>query len=271
MDTDSGLPHSEMQVLFQFGDELIGKTRELILNLWRKNQFNTELKADTSPVTEVDYKTEEMVREAISKKFPDHGIIGEEFDDVNPDSEFQWTIDPIDGTQNLIHRIPTFGTLLGLRYRGEAVIGFIDHPALNVCCKGGLGLGVFCNGEPQRIEDLSPQLTELPANEIIATSTLATFQRNNHGGAFEKILKFHPNIRIYYDCYQQTLAACGNLGAVVEFNLRIWDLTPIEALAREAGGRYRSIGGPSEHEGATLYNAVFGKPKAVELISRLFG
>lgn len=65
------------------------------------HKLHVDLKNDSSPVTEIDRNTELMIREAILKKFPDHGIIGEEFGNENSDAEFQWVIDPIDGTNHL--------------------------------------------------------------------------------------------------------------------------------------------------------------------------
>ena len=93
-------------------------------------KIHVDLKKDASPVTEIDRNTELMLREAIRKKFPNHGIIGEEFGNVNEDSEFQWVLDPIDGTKSFISGVPLFGTLIGLRFRGEPILGLINQPIL---------------------------------------------------------------------------------------------------------------------------------------------
>ena len=67
-----------------------------------KSQPKVTYKPDNSPVTRADVEAEKLIRKIITKKFPDHGIIGEELPPVNPNSRFQWVIDPIDGTRDFI-------------------------------------------------------------------------------------------------------------------------------------------------------------------------
>ena len=64
--------------------------------------IETNIKNDKSPVTKYDLDIEKMVRTLIFSEFPDHNIIGEEFDDVNKESKFTWIIDPIDGTKSFL-------------------------------------------------------------------------------------------------------------------------------------------------------------------------
>ncbi len=264
----TNLTQNDIAMFYSFGEQIISNTRKLIMKLWNNNDLQTEIKADDSPVTQVDLKAEAMVRDLIQKQFPSHGIIGEEYDSENSGSEFQWTIDPIDGTQNLVNRIPTFGTLLGLRFCNEPVLGFIDHPALNLCYQGAKGIGAFANGRKQTITDLATDL--IPTNEIIATSSLPTFQRNNLGQNFFTLLDYHPNTRIYYDCYAHSLAISGSLAATVEFNLKIWDLTPAEILIPEAGGKFSYINPQGANHSKSFYHAVFGKPQVVSKLVNLF-
>src|ERR1700722_10506271 len=67
-----------------------------------------EMKENHTPVTIADKKTEEMIREELSRAFPDHGILGEEFGEALSDSDYVWTVDPIDGTRSFIRGIPLF-------------------------------------------------------------------------------------------------------------------------------------------------------------------
>lgn len=264
----SPYPHkSELQKLLTFANEIADKARALILDLWQQPEIGTKLKDDRTPVTEVDLRTERLVRDLINETYPTHGVIGEEYEPINPDSDYQWTIDPIDGTQNLVNRIPTFGTLLGLRFKNRAVIGIVDHPALNLRCSGGTGLGVTINGAPAKIEDLQTDI--LSDNDIIATNNIAVFGRSSDGiSLFNSVISVHPHTRIYYDCYVQSLTLSNSLAVVVEPNLKIWDLTPAEALIPEAGGTFQYFN-ENKHTGhTTLYNAVFGKPRAVQLMMK---
>lgn len=70
--------------------------------------FATETKADASLVTEVDRAIERRLRDLISPQFPDHGVIGEEYPPYQPESAFQWILDPIDGTEELVQLVRLF-------------------------------------------------------------------------------------------------------------------------------------------------------------------
>ena len=129
-----------------FINQLADLSGEYIASAFGKHH-SIDFKKDNSPVTEVDRNVETMIREAISKKFPDHGIIGEEFGNANESSEFQWVLDPIDGTKSFISSVPLFGTLIGLMYRNKPVLGLIDQPILKERIVGDCQSCLF-NGKP---------------------------------------------------------------------------------------------------------------------------
>lgn len=257
---------TELTEFLAFGDSLITETRRLILSLWQKESIHSELKSDQTPVSEVDLACEELARSLIRKRFPEHGIIGEELGTERGDAEYVWTVDPIDGTQNLVNRIPTFGTILGLLHWGRPVLGWIDHPVLGDTLRGGPGIGTFHNGKRVYLKDVETE--ELTPNDVIATNCPATFERGGHLEVLWTILKFHPHVRIYYDVYSHSLAVLGSLAVMVEYNLKIWDLSASQALVEGAGGVYRELGRNEEAGRYTLYHAAFGKGRAVDLISK---
>jgi len=250
-----------------FGDSLISQTHELVSSLWQKSSIESELKEDQTPVSEVDLRCEELVRKLIQARFPDHGIIGEELGIERGDAEYVWTIDPIDGTQNLINRIPTFGTILGLLHHGQPVLGWVNHPILGEFFHGGPSVGTFHNGKRIHLSDLTAN--ELTPNDVIATNCPATFMRGGHLEVLWRILKFHPHVRMYYDVYSHSLAVQGSLAVMVEYNLKIWDLSATKALIEGAGGVYRELGKNEEPNKPTLYHAAFGKRRAVDLIAKI--
>ncbi|MCB0335053.1 MAG: hypothetical protein KDD62_02065 [Bdellovibrionales bacterium] len=258
------MSNQEREEFLSFGDHLIVELRELVLSLWSKSSFESNLKEDQTPVSEVDLRCEELARKRIRERFPEHGIIGEEHGAESSDAEFVWTVDPIDGTQNLINRIPTFGVILGLLYRQEPVLGWIDHPVLGNTLRGGVETGTYFNGKKVTLIDLPESI--LTPNDVIATNCPATFDRGGHRPVLDTILNFHPHSRIYYDVYSHTLAITGSLAVMVEYNLKIWDLAASKALVEGAGGSYCEHG-RSEEGPFTLYHAAFGKPKAVALIT----
>ena len=105
-----------------FINELADASGQFIAKSFGKS-ISVDFKNDSSPVTEVDRNTELLLRDMIQKKFPSHGIIGEEFGNVNENAEFVWVLDPIDGTKSFITKVPLFGTLIGLQYCGKPIVG----------------------------------------------------------------------------------------------------------------------------------------------------
>ena len=83
------------------------------------------------PVTSSDKAFEKFIRSKISKKFPDHQIIGEEFGHKKSNSDYSWVIDPIDGTRSYVIGNPTWSNLISLNYKGHPIMGLANFPMLN--------------------------------------------------------------------------------------------------------------------------------------------
>jgi fructose-1,6-bisphosphatase/inositol monophosphatase family enzyme len=228
--------------------------------------FRTRLKADASFVTDVDLAVERALRAAIRRGFPSHGILGEEFPPVNPAADYQWILDPIDGTTSFKNGIPFYGTIIGLHHQGRPLVGVIDMPAMDRCYSAGLGLGAWCDGRRLRIRDVVPTGV---AREVIAAGDRARFVMCGAGGAFDRLLREYPNARGYVDCIAHVFASEGLIGAAVDYGVKLWDIAATELLIREAGGRYveayRSRG-PEPR----LYGIICGKPTVVRRLERLF-
>src|SRR5690554_2137129 len=119
-----------------FTEKLALETGELIREHWNRSAVAVDYKADKTVVTETDRAAETLMRERIKETFPQHGIIGEEFGSENEDADFVWILDPIDGTLSYVNRIPLFGTLFGLLYKGAPIVGCINQPILHQLCIG---------------------------------------------------------------------------------------------------------------------------------------
>src|SRR5215211_5332194 len=105
-----------------FAIELARASGEFIRPFFQRPDLVVETKADLSPVTAADRGAEKLMRDMIRKRFPGHGIIGE---------ELVWILDPIDGTVSFAAGVPLFGTLIALSHRGRPVLGVIHQPILN--------------------------------------------------------------------------------------------------------------------------------------------
>src|SRR5262245_12937622 len=87
-----------------------------------------ETKHDASPVTAADRRAEEVMRLLIGKRYPEHGILGEEFGEQPGSSPYRWVLDPIDGTKAFISNCFIFGTLIALQRDGLPILGAIASP-----------------------------------------------------------------------------------------------------------------------------------------------
>ncbi|MBV9252054.1 MAG: histidinol phosphate phosphatase, partial [Acetobacteraceae bacterium] len=101
--------------------------------------FGVDQKADRSPVTIADRTAEQAMRAVLTERFPDHGVMGEEFGAARPEAPLQWVLDPIDGTRAFITGRPTFGILIALLQDGVPILGVIDQPVTNERWIGAVG------------------------------------------------------------------------------------------------------------------------------------
>lgn len=226
--------------------------------------FSTEIKSDASLVTEVDLEVEALLRDRITKTFPDHGIIGEEGLPHNAGASYSWVLDPIDGTQSFFHRVPTFGCIVALLRDGEPIVGIIDHPALNEQYYAAKGLGSFCNGTQIRIQDSSA--SSIDNNEIITLCSKKQWELTDQGSLFDSLWEKHSFYRIYYDCFALTRAIAGQTGAAIEMNVNLWDIAPCKVMIEEAGGRYVDLGVRRCANGKEGHSALFGKPSVTKIL-----
>jgi histidinol phosphatase-like enzyme (inositol monophosphatase family) len=224
--------------------------------------FTHRKKADRSVVTDIDLAVEEYVRNEIARRFPEHGVIGEEMGSSHPDRRLQWVIDPIDGTMSLRHRIPLFGTLLALLDGERPVVGVVSLPMIGERAWAARDLGAFVNGERSRLNDVAEGDI---VDEIIAIGERRQFTAVDREAHFDELIRAHPGVRVYCDCFGHMLAFRGSVGAMIDYGLRIWDLAPSRLIIEEAGGVFEIVG---EHDGdgATRYDVILGKPTVVRWI-----
>jgi fructose-1,6-bisphosphatase/inositol monophosphatase family enzyme len=242
---------------------VIASTR-LVIQRYAREGFTSEQKSDATLVTEADREAERVAREVIERHFPSHGIVGEEFPRTNPESEFTWYLDPIDGTQNYFHGIPTYGTIVGLYHGDTPVAVGLDHPGINRTYLAARGRGAFCNGTRLAIRNGPAGVIE--PHEIIALSSRQNFMKYGRPEVFDTLTSLHPHLRIYYDCSSHGFAAEGSLGAVIEANLKFWDIAAAPLLMAEAGGRMEFLSIRERKDGNHVYDVIFGKPSVVDYL-----
>ena len=187
-------------------------------------------KADLTPVTAADRAAEETMRALIEERFPEHGILGEEFGRVREDAEFVWSLDPIDGTKSFISGVPLFGTLIALTRGGRSILGVIDQPILRERWVGAVGRPTTLNGAAIRCR----------ACPVLAAATLfATTPdmfKGEDAASFARVSDKVKLTRFGADCYAYGLVATGFVDLVLEASLEPYDFCAMVPIVEGAGG-----------------------------------
>jgi inositol-phosphate phosphatase/L-galactose 1-phosphate phosphatase/histidinol-phosphatase len=187
-------------------------------------------KSDESPVTVADRDSEAAMRKIINAKAPSHGIYGEEWGIENPDAEWVWVLDPVDGTKAFISGVPTFGTLIALLHNGVPVLGVI-----NQCISHERWLGVA--GQPTTLNGKEIKVRACP--ELKLASLFATAPEMFKGAdltAWETLRAQVKLPRYGADCYAYGLLACGFVDLVAEASLQPYDYCSLVPIVEGAGG-----------------------------------
>ncbi len=194
-------------------------------------RFDITIKDDGSPVTTVDLAVERVIRSRLEQAFPDHGILGEEYGPRNPDAEWTWLIDPIDGTRQFAAGLPNFGILLALCHGAVPRLGVICQPLLGDVYVGISGEGAWRNGRPLRAAQ-----TGSLADAIVCFSDLDAFDDETRAGMNRLRATTRWNI---YDggCLAFAALAAGKVAAsVCAPNLDAHDFCPLVPVVEGAGG-----------------------------------
>ena len=202
-----------------------------------------ETKPDGSPVTRADRASEEVIRERIRARFPDHAILGEEGGASPGDHWVTWILDPIDGTKSFVRGVPMWGVLVGVEVAGAPVIGVAFLPALGELVEAAQGLGARWNGRPARVSSID----DLGQATLLTTSVRAIEQRDV---PFRRLIDATGLQRGWGDCYGHVLVATGRADVMLDPHVSVWDNAPFLPILREAGGRFTDWRGTETIHGA---------------------
>ena len=208
--------------------ELAREAGRLTLDWFNDHELSVGRKDDGSPVTEADKAAEALLREALSKRFPDDGVIGEEFPEEQGTSGRTWIIDPIDGTRSFVRGVPLYTTLLALIDQHGPAIGIAAVPPLDEAVWAGRGLGCYHNGHRCQVssqDDLG--------RSYLSASGFEWWPE----GAFPRVSQSGARMRTWGDGYGYVLVATGRVDAMIDPGLNLWDIAPMLVIVPEAGGR----------------------------------
>ncbi len=256
-------------IYLQFAEELADASREAI-RPWFRSDLQVERKSDGSPVTQADRAAETAIRERIRSRYPNHGIVGEEFGADQADAEWVWVIDPIDGTGAFISGLPTFGTLIGLVRDGVPVLGVLDQPILT---ERWTGLS-FPELSPRATHDTHVIHTSSTTNlgNAIGFASDPTMFKGLERDAWNRLSSSLYRARYGIDCYAYGLLASGFVDIVCEASLKSWDYIALVPIVRGAGGQMTDWDGEPltlDSKGRVLASASHGLHRAA--IARLCG
>ena len=238
------------ETYFKFLNNLAKElTRFYNKKLSKSFQVTNKLKGrGYDPVTSSDKAFERFIRSKITKKFPQHQIIGEEFGKKISKSEYSWVIDPIDGTRSYVIGNPSWSNLISLNYKGIPIIGLANFPSLK---KYYINFNhkiayKFENGKRKKIK----------------VNSKVIFKKARIAGAFHGVLSLKKQMKIpkvlkllqfpCFDALSYSHMAEGKLDIVIQCGNKIWDIHPLIPIIRAAGGKVSTWKGDEPINGGKI-------------------
>ena len=201
-----------------------------------------ESKPDLTPVTIADHESERVVRELISARYPEDGILGEEFGETRPGALRRWIVDPIDGTRTFIRGVPFYGVVLALEEAGEAVVGVLHFPALGESVWAARGEGCWWDGRRAHVSTVGRL-----EDALVLTSDAEYMERMGRGEVWDTLRRSAGLVRTWGDCYGYALVATGRAEAMLDAEMSAWDAAALKPIIEEAGGIFTDWRGERTH------------------------
>ena len=217
------------RVMVEFAHVLADAAGEIVRAAARSRRV-VYRKADASPVTEIDREVELRLRETIAARFPDHGIIGEEFGDHRREAEHVWVLDPIDGTKAFMAGLPVYGTLVGLARGGRPVLGIVEQPVTRERWTGIDGDGTWYNGE--RVHAGACRRL----SDALVCTTSHEYYEGENAGAFRRIVSGSRWMVYGGNCHAFAQVACGFVDVALEAKVGVYDYCALVPVVENAGG-----------------------------------
>jgi len=221
-------------------------------------------KAPNDYVTNVDQAAEAMLIDTIAHSYPDHAFLGEE-GGSRGQSDYQWVIDPIDGTSNFIRQVPHWAISIACNYKGKTEVGVIYDPIREELFTAVRGRGAQLNGKRLRVSQSN-------GLEHALLATGFPFRNKSKMDQYQSIFN-----RLFLHCGDMRRAgsaaldlayvAAGRFDGFWEFGLSDWDTAAGILMVKEAGGMVSDLqGNPNYQDSDSLLAA---NPKAFKAILQL--
>ena len=220
--------------LLEFSNFLADNARKISLKYFKKKlKIISKERNIFDPVTIADITIQKKINKLINQYYPNHSILGEE-ESIIKESDYEWCIDPIDGTKSFIQGVPLWGTLISLAKNKRIIIGIADIPALDERYIG------YSNKSYKIVKGKKYKLkvnNNFKLNDcILNTTSPYVFASKSDQKSFEKVSKKVKSTRLGGDCYSYCLLADGHVDIVIESGLKPWDIRALEPIIVNAGG-----------------------------------
>ena len=222
--------------LADFAHGILDETDALALRHFESGVVASR-KADRTLVTIADTEVETAIRERIAQRFPEHGVMGEEFGTDADGAATAWIVDPIDATNNFVRGIPIFATLLACRIDGELVLGVVSAPAM------GERWWATESGGAWRRQASGERRIGVSSVSNLAEAQLLYGRALSMDGRVAEATRATWRDRGFGDFWGHMLVAGGSAEAMVEDGVAPWDMAAPYMVVTAAGGRMTNLGG----------------------------
>ena len=231
--------------------DLADEADAMTLARFRASDLVVETKPDLTPVSEADLAVEAALRRRLGEARPGHAVLGEEEgDDPGAGTEWQWILDPIDGTKNYVRGVPVWATLIALKHHGRTVVGVVSAPALGRRWWAASGEGAFADGSPIRVSAVGTL-----GDAMLSYASLSGWEERGLGEAFTGLARRCWRTRALGDFWSHVLVAEGSVDLAVEPEVSLWDLAPLKLIVEEAGGRFTDLAGTPTDDGGSAVSS----------------
>ena len=234
----------------KFANFLADEARKVSLYYFkRKIQIISKDKKNFDPVTVADINIQKKLHRLIEKEFPYHSMLGEE-ESIIKESEYEWCIDPIDGTKSYIQGVPLWGTLISLSKNNKVILGIADIPALD---ERYVGYGKIAYKIMNKKRSLLGVRKKIILKEsILNTTSPYVFENIDDQKQFEKVANIAKSTRLGGDCYSYCLLADGLVDIIIESGLKPYDIRALIPIIKNSGGIIKSWEGGSVNNGGRI-------------------
>jgi myo-inositol-1(or 4)-monophosphatase len=216
--------------------ERVARNAGTVLRKAKEESLQVDVAEQHDIKLELDRRIQEQIRKEVLRVYSDHGFLGEEGGESAQPGQYEWVVDPIDGTVNLFYGIPHYAVSIACRLDGRTLAGAIYDPNRDEMFLSHAGGGSFCNGKPIRVAQrirLDEAILALGFSKG-KTTIQKCLELYNHYG--QKVRKLRAMGSAALDL---AYVASGRLDAYIEQGVSIWDVAAGALIVEEAGGQVR--------------------------------